>query len=128
MDDLCDRRRSHRAQVSTAVRLYTRAGDASGEVLDLSLHGAGIKLAQALEHDACIVAIPFGRDPVEALALLGRVVRRHDGGIGLRWTQPLPFDARFKIHRLMELELGTPYVLEQPLPMLRWPAVRARAR
>jgi hypothetical protein len=52
-------------------------------------------------------------------------VRRSRGTLAVKWARPLNFDARFKIKRLIEGEMGRPVILETPLPMLVWPTARA---
>jgi hypothetical protein len=122
-----ERRRFERVPVHSAAQVHTPERTTACRLLNLSLEGALIDLAD--EDDpgdrACIVTIPFGRDPMEALALPGRVVRRSRGTLAVKWARPLNFDARFKIKRLVEREMGRPQVFETPLPMLVWPTLRA---
>jgi hypothetical protein len=120
-----DRRRFERVQVRSSARVHTQDRTTAARLLNLSLEGALIDLGSEADPGgrACIVTIPFGRDPMEALALPARVIRRSRGTLAVKWARPLNFDARFKIKRLVEQEHGSPVVLERPLPMLIWPAL-----
>lgn len=122
-----ERRRFERVPVRSRAQVHTPDCTTATRLLNLSLEGALIDLnGQSDPGDrACIVTIPFGRDPMEALALPGRVVRRSRGTLAVKWARPLNFDARFKIRRLIEGEMGRPVVLDTPLPMLVWPTARA---
>jgi hypothetical protein len=122
-----DRRRFDRIPVRSRAQVHTRDRTTAARLLNLSLEGALIDLGAQPDpgERACIVTIPFGRDPMEALALPARVVRRARGTLAVKWARPLNFDARFKIKRLVEGEQGGPVVLETPLPMLVWPSTRA---
>jgi hypothetical protein len=121
-----DRRRFERVPVRSRAQVHTPDRTTAARLLNLSLEGALIDLGSQPDPGgrACIVTIPFGRDPMEALALPGRVVRRSRGTLALKWARPLNFDARFKIKRLLEGEQGGPVVVDKPLPMLVWPATR----
>jgi hypothetical protein len=123
--DTSDRRRFERVPVRSSARVHTQDRTTAARLLNLSLGGALIDLGTETDPGgrACIVTIPFGRDPMEALALPARVVRRTRGTLAVKWARPLNFDARFKIKRLVEQEQGSPVVLERPLPMLIWPAM-----
>jgi hypothetical protein len=71
-----ERRRFERVPVRSRAQVHTPDRTTAARLLNLSLEGALIDLGgQADPGDrACIVTIPFGRDPMEALALPGRVV------------------------------------------------------
>ncbi len=118
-----ERRRFERIAVRSRAQVHTPDRTTATRLINLSLEGALIDLNGQEDPGtrACIVTIPFGRDPMEALALPGRVVRRSRGTLAVKWARPLNFDARFKIKRLIEGEQGRPLVLETPLPMLVWP-------
>ena len=118
-----ERRRFERIAVRSRAQVHTPDCTTATRLINLSLEGALIDLNGQEDPGtrACIVTIPFGRDPMEALALPGRVVRRSRGTLAVKWARQLNFDARFKIKRLIEGEQGRPLVLETPLPMLVWP-------
>jgi hypothetical protein len=122
-----DRRRFDRIPVRSRAQVHTSDGTTAARLLNLSLDGALIDLGSQPDPGgrACIVTIPFGRDPMEALALPARVMRRARGTLAVKWARPLNFDSRFKIKRLIEGEQGRPTVLQTPLPMLVWPTTRA---
>jgi len=119
-----DRRRFDRIAVRSRAQVHTPDRTTTARLLNLSLEGALIDLGGQPDPGdrACIVTIPFGRDPIEALALPARVLRRSRGTLAVKWARPLNFDARFKIKRLIEGEQGGPVLLETPLPMLVWPS------
>ena len=76
-----DRRRFERIPVRSRAQVHTPDRTTAARLLNLSLEGALIDLNGQEDPGAraCIVTIPFGRDPMEALALPGRVVRRSRG-------------------------------------------------
>jgi hypothetical protein len=123
-----ERRRFERLPVRGRAQVHTPERSTLARLLNLSLEGALIDLAGQPDPGdrACIVTIPFGRDPTDALALPGRVVRRTRGTLALKWARPLNFDARFKIKTLIEGEQGKSGLLEAPMPLLVWPARSGR--
>lgn len=128
--DTAERRAAERTRVSEPALVETPDRDMPVRLLEVSADGARIQLEAGIEFEGDEVAltIPFTRDPAEAERFVARVVRRSGNVLGLQWIEAPSFDARFKIARLMERERGCPMVVIGALPMLQWPAARARQR
>jgi hypothetical protein len=121
-----DRRRYPRFPFHRVASVLCENGEYAGALLDVSLRGA---LFEAIGHMPALcgsftLIIPFSRDPEEAIRIVADAAFRRAQRVGVQWDE-IDVESTMKLRRLVELNLGTPTLLERPLLSLIWPHVPA---
>ncbi len=114
-----ERRRYSRIAFRTPGRLVFIDCSFSVVVIDVSLHGALIRLPAntVVEHDAlCMLQIRLnrGKDQISMECSVAHVEKRQAGLL----CQTIDIDSATHLHRLVELNTGDPALLERELSML----------
>jgi hypothetical protein len=92
----------------------------TGHLVDLSEEGACVAVDQDKPLPAeCILEIPFGQDPQEAITIAAIACRITATQIGLRWSDHPNPEVLVKIQRLLAPGLGLRVVLT-PVPKFVW--------
>ena len=121
-----DRRRYPRFPFHRVASVLCENGEYAGSLLDVSFRGA---LFEAMGRVPAVfgsftLIIPFSRDPEEAIRIAAGAAFRRAYRLGLQWDQ-IDVESAMKLRRLVELNLGTPKLLDRPLLSMIWPHVPA---
>jgi hypothetical protein len=121
-----DRRCSPRFAFQRVASVLCENAEYAGTLLNVSLRGAlfeAIGYMPGLSGSFTLV-IPFSRDPEEAIRIVGDTAFRRVHRVGVQWDK-IDVESTMKLRRLVELNLGTPKLLEHPVLSLIWPRVPA---
>jgi hypothetical protein len=117
-----ERRRQPRVAFQRGAVVSGSAKELAGTLVDISYEGAlfeaGTRPDRRLQH--CLLVIPFGRDPEEAIRIEATVVFQDGAQLRLHWDAMGP-ENTMKLRRLLELTLGMPMLVDTPIPALLWP-------
>ncbi|MBU0499343.1 MAG: PilZ domain-containing protein [Gammaproteobacteria bacterium] len=115
-----NRRRFHRVQFNLPAKLFLDSGELSSEVIDLSLRGALIRRkpewSPVVGSEVTLECDLIGNG--EEVIRMDAVVRHlGEETIGLGY-QNIDLDSIMRLRRLVELNLGSPALLERELENL----------
>ena len=121
-----DRRRYPRFPFHRVASVLCENGEYAGSLLDVSLRGALFEAVGRVPmlSSSFTLIIPFSRDPEEAIRIGAEAAFWRAHRLGLQWDE-IDVESTMKLRRLVELNLGTPKLLERPLLSLIWPHVPA---
>ena len=118
-DSQPQRRHFTRIPFDTEYRLINldTNNDWSGELVDLSLHGALIKRPEDFNHstgDKLKIQLKLGNDEVR-IEMEAHIAHIHEDLIGLE-CEHIDLESMTHLRRILELNLGDPDLMEREIP------------